>query len=327
MVRSRENFLRRAFARLNAEDVEFCISRNADELFSSATSDVDLVVRPEAMADMERLLNIEAPLHGYRQIARIEFTNLCLVYWAPGSEFVRIDLDGELRWYCFEIADASTLLEGAARQDGVPVISQSSEWLVMADRLAWQGSLPPRYKRRVEKLLQEEDRSPDRPGFNFRKFLKREDSRGLRRHLILTTLLSPRMNMRAVHHGLRDLGRVIRRFLSPPGVFLRVEGERDRVDWTELFRKMSMAFPEAKCVLLGASPLRGILGLFRGGLVVADREHPFAASVCEVFSSRRRRFRVAESSLPGHSDLVVPPSSEGAAAFADVLAAAILAKR
>ncbi|MFM7183047.1 MAG: hypothetical protein ACKO2G_16510 [Verrucomicrobiales bacterium] len=307
--------------------MKYCISRNADEIFGSTKSDVDLVVQPEAMADIEKLLDIEAQLHGYRQIARIEFTNLCLVYWAPGSELVRIDLDGELRWYCFEIADALTLLEGAAERDGVAVISLRSEWFVMADRLAWQGSLPPRYKNRVAQLLQEEEKLPDPQGSNFRKFLNREDSRGLRRYLIFRTLFSPRMNIRAVCHGWHDFGRVIRRFLSPPGVFLRVTGAGDMVDWNELFGKMSMAFPEAKCVRLGASPLRGLIGLFRGGLVVADRDHPFAACLCELFSSRRRRFRVASTSHADHSDLIIPPSSDRAAAFADVLAAAILAKR
>lgn len=327
MAGSREHFLRGAFARLHAEGVEYCVSRNTQELFRSTTSDVDLVVPPGLMARVEELFALEAELHGYRQIARIEFTNVCLVYWAPGAEFVRIDLDGELRWYWFEIADAETLLEGAARADGVVVISPRAEWFVLADRLAWRGALPSRYKHRVEQLQTEEEKSSYPSGSLLEKFLARDDSRGLRLHLIRGTLLSPRKIVRALRHLMRDTGRMIRRAVAPPGVFLRVSGQQGGMEWQQLFRAMSMAFPEAKCVRLGASPLPGLSGLFRGGLVVADGGHPFAASICEAFSARNRRLKVVEPSCDGHDDLVIPPPGGRTEAFADMLAATIHARR
>ena len=327
MATPRESFLRDAFARLDAEGATYAVTRNAEGLFTSASSDIDLVVPPGGMARVEELLTRAAEAHGFRQIARIEFTNLCLVYWSQGAEFVRIDLDGELRWHGFEVADAAALLDGAARQEGVVVISRRAEWAVLADRLAWQGSLPARYRERVDQLLAGEEDGDSEPGGCLADFLKRGDSCGLRRHLIVRTLLTPRLGVRAIRHGFHDLGRMIRRALSPPGVFLRVADGGVDMDWGGLFRIMSMAFPEAKCVRLGASPLRGLVGLFRGGVVVAEQGGSPAAWVCGSFASRRRRFRVAATPGGCPDDLVVPPAADKAAAFADVLAAAILSRR
>ena len=327
MEATRETFLRRAFARLHEEQVPYCVSRNAGELYHSLASDVDLVVPSGSMGEAEKVLDIEAELHGYRQIARMEFTNLCLVYWAPGARFVRIDLDGELRWHIFEIADAPVLLEGADQHDGAVLISPRGEWFVLADRLAWAGELPARYRERLARLRAEGNESSHACDPRLVDFLSRGDARGLRVHLVLQTLFSARRAFRALVHFSRDLARLLRRIVSPPGVFLKFNGQPGTMDWSGLFRTMAMAFPESKCIELGASPLPGLKMLFRGGLVITSDKHPWATGICRVFSSRRRRFRVAAPSCAAHDDLVLPSSSDMTATFADALASAILARR
>jgi hypothetical protein len=323
MTGSREAFLRGAFARLHAASLPYCVSRNVADLYQSTTSDVDLVVLPDAKDRIERILTEEAAPHGYSLIARNEFTNRCLVYWAPGADFVRIDLDGELRWLVFEIADASTLLESAAPHDGVNLICPTREILVMADRLAWQGSLPAKYKRRVTELLHGQGSTPVSPESRLHGFLRREDATGLRLHLIRSALLNPHLGCRAMIHAVRDMVRMARRLLSPPGVFISVSAENDTIAWMELFRTMSMAFPESKCGRIGRFPWTGLLGLFRGGIVVAGHGHPVTDRICALFSSRRRRFRITTADTGRACDLAVPQGITSAVEFADILANAL----
>ncbi len=308
---------------MNAESVPYCVSRNADEIHRSSTSDVDLVVLPAATTAVENILAHEADLHGYRLIARIEFTNLCLVYWSPGADFVRIDLDGELRWLFFEVADAPALLVGAAPRDGLNMISPRSEWFVMADRLAWLGSLAPRYKTRVAKLLGERATASESGDSRIIGFVERGDAKGLRRHLIHRALVNPRVGIRSLVYAYRDIARIFRRICSPPGVFVRVEAANNRMDWNQLFRTMSMAFPEAKCARIARSPLPGLFGLFRGGIVIADHGHSFTAWICALFSSRCRRFRIVDGDPASVCDLVIPAGTNSVAGFADLLAAAL----
>lgn len=323
MSNSRESFLRGAFAHLNAESLLYCVSRNADEVYSSAASDVDLVVMPSAMGMVEKVLTEKAELHGYKRIARIEFTNLCLVYWSSGADFVRIDLDGELRWFFFEVANASTLLQGASAVHGVNLISPLSELFVMADRLAWQGSLPPRYASRVSQLLLERGAAPDSTDSRILSFLQKGNAKGLRFHLIQRAIFDPRTAIRTAVYFFRDMSRIFRRVCSPPGIFIKVATANNTMNWNQLFRTMTMAFPESKCARVGSSPLPGLLGLFRGGLVIADRGHPITAWICALFSARCRRFRIVDANPASGRDLVIPADTNSEPAFADSLAAAL----
>jgi hypothetical protein len=295
MSGARESFLRDAFARLNAESLEYCVSRNADKVFRSTSSDVDLIVAPGSAEMVEKVFTESARSHGYRLIARTEFTNLCLVFWAPGGDFVRIDLDGEIRWRIFEIAGARSLLTDCRIHDGMKVASARAELLVMVDRLAWRGSLPQHYRNKVEDLLKPNDAPLGFKPDPLIAFLSRDDAPGLRRHLCTTTISAPRLWIQAAKYAWRDLSRAMRRIFTPPGLFIESETDLDNSRWDEVFEIMSMAFPHAKSSLLGTSALPGMLSLFRGGIVVVRNSGTAAARICKRFSSPQRRFRIVRA--------------------------------
>jgi hypothetical protein len=271
---NRTTFLKRLFERFDAEGISYCISRNAGETFANNGSDLDLVVSPQDFKISERLCREVAGNIGYRLAMRTRFTNLCLLFWSPTADFVRIDIEPGIRWKLFQVVSANELLAERKREDSLFVPSATGEALVLAAKVAWMGKLSERYARRL-KALQEETGGFPSASKEVRKvigFALEDDSAGLRRWLTKRSLVCPSHWHRLAANMLDDFKRVITRILRPPGVHVRFHGTQ-ALDWDALSRHLQMGFPVQKTSVFDHKPAikRAFSSLFRGGLVLEQK--------------------------------------------------------
>jgi thymidylate kinase len=274
VISNRTQFLTAIFERFDAAGIAYCISRNAEETFANTGSDVDLVVSPADLKTAERLCGEVAGKNDYRLAMRTRFTNLCLLFWSPAVDFVRIDIEPGVRWKLFPVVTASELLADRKREGPLFIPSALGEALVLAAKVAWMGKLSERYGKRLE-VLSEETGDFLHAGEDARKIidLAREgDSAGLRRWLAMRTLARPSRWPGLVASVLDDSKRVLSRVLRPPGVHVRLHGTQ-ALDWDALSRHLQMGFPVQKASVFNhkPAPKRAFSSLFRGGLVLEQK--------------------------------------------------------
>ncbi len=274
MISKRTQFLTAIFERFDAAGIVYCISRNAEETFANTGSDVDLVVSPADLKTAERVCREVAGKNGYRLAMRTRFTNLCLLFWSPTADFVRIDIEPGVRWKLFPVIGARELLDHRKREGSVFVPSALGEALVLSAKVAWMGKLSERYSKRLE-VLYEETGDFLHADENARKIigLAREgDSAGLRRWLATRTLARPSRWPGLVGSMLDDFKRVLSRVLRPPGVHVSFHGTQ-ALDWDVLSQHLQMGFPVQKASVFNhkPDPKRAFSSLFRGGLVLEQK--------------------------------------------------------
>jgi thymidylate kinase len=274
MISNRTQFLSALFAEFEAREIAYCISRNAGETFANTGSDVDLVVSPADLKTAERMCGEVAGKNGYRLAMRTRFTNLCLLFWSPVADFVRIDIEPGVRWKIFPVVSARQLLADRKREGGLFVPSALGEALVLSAKVAWMGKLSERYAGRL-KALSEETGDFLHAGEDARKIIDlawEGDSAGLRRWLAKRTLGRPSRWPGLAAAILDDLTRVLSRLLRPPGVHVRFHGGQ-ALDWNELSRHLQMGFPAQKASVFKDKPAlkRAFSSLFRGGLVLEQK--------------------------------------------------------
>ena len=274
MTFNRTQFLSALFAEFDAQGIAYCISRNAEETFANTGSDVDLVVAPADLESAERVCREVAGRNGYRLAMRTRFTNLCLLFWSPTADFVRIDIEPGVRWKVFPVVTARELLADRKREGGLFVPSALGEALVLSAKVAWMGRLSERYARRLETLREEIGGFTD-AGEDAKKIIDlawEGDSAELRRWLIMLTLAHPSLWPGLAAAILDDSRCVLSRLLRPPGVHVRFHGTQ-ALDWDELSRHLQMGFPVQKASVFKDKPdtKRAFSSLFRGGLVLEKK--------------------------------------------------------
>lgn len=270
----RTQFLSELFAGFERAGLRYCISRNAAETFENTGSDVDLVVAASELKAAEHLCGEVAGKHGYRLAMRTRFTNLCLLFWRSGADFVRIDIEPGVRWKMFPVVSASALLADRQCEGGLFVPSALGEALVLAAKVAWMGRLSERYGKRLEALVGESGGFPgaDEDARKIIGLARAGDSARLRRCLVMRTLGRP-SRWPALAAALRDdFTRVLGRILRPPGVHVRCHGVQ-ALDWGELSGRLQMGFPVQKASVFNDQPAakRAFSSLFRGGLVLEQK--------------------------------------------------------
>jgi thymidylate kinase len=271
VISYRTQFLSALFAEFDRAQIPYCISRNAGETFANTGSDVDLVVSPADLKTAARVCTEVAGKNGYRLAMRTRFTNLCLLFWSPTADFVRIDIEPGVRWKLFSMVSASELLADRERADQLFVPSPTGEAMVLAAKVAWMGKLSERYARRL-KALHEETGGVSDASEDARKIIDlawEGNSAGLRRCLIMRTLTRPSRWAVLVASMLYDFKRVLSRILRPPGVHVRFHGGQ-ALDWDALSRYLEMGFPVQKASVFtdGLDTKRAFSSLFRGGIVL-----------------------------------------------------------
>ena len=274
MISNRPQFLSALFAEFDAGEIAYCISRNAGETFANTGSDVDLVVSPSDLKSTERVCRDIAAANGYRLAMRTRFTNLCLLFWSPNADFVRIDIEPGVRWKLFPVVTASELLADRKHEGSLFVPSALGEALVLSAKVAWMGKLSERYGKRLEVLSEEtgDFLHADEGARKIIGFAQDSDSDGLRRWLVMRTLARPSRWPGLAAALMDDFKRVLSRILRPPGVHVCFHGTQ-ALDWDVLSRHLQMGFPVQKASVFDHKPAlkRAFCSLFRGGLVLEQK--------------------------------------------------------
>lgn len=205
---------------------------------------------------------------------RTRFTNLCLLFWKTGPDFVRIDIEPGVRWKLFPVVTASELLTNRKREGRFFVPSPTGEAMVLAAKVAWMGKLSARYGKRLEELQKETGDFPDasKDTRQIIGFARKGDSAGLRRRLVMNTLTRPSRWPKLAASILDDIKRVLSRVLRPPGVHVSFHGKQ-ALDWQSLSHHLQMGFPVEKAsVFTQKSDFKlAFCSLFRGGLVLEQK--------------------------------------------------------
>ncbi|MES2995293.1 MAG: hypothetical protein V4733_00620 [Verrucomicrobiota bacterium] len=253
---------------------------------------------PAEETKVEELSIKIAAENGYQFAHRTRFTNLCLLFWAAPANFVRIDIEGNVRWRIFPVISATRILRNRKRAGRFYVPSALGESLVMATKVAWMGYLSKRYGQRMIALSGELARAGAEtasPAEQHILALAKADQPGpLRRNLIGRTLANPLAWPSVARTLMTDLKRILGRLLNPPGYQVTYHGTKP-IDWDALSSHLSLALPMQKNYRFSGrgNPLKIFLSLFRGGLVsqeYPDNSRP--APSFSFFSSRSHRISV-----------------------------------
>ena len=279
LVSKRNIFLTKLFEGLHDAGIEYCVSRNASETFENTVSDLDILVSPANGKTTEDLCISIAKQTGYHLALKTHFSNLCLLFWSSSADFVRIDIEGDLRWRIFPVISAENVLKGRRKQDLQWVPSPVAESLVLASTIACANKLSPRYKKRLDVLWDEIETGPagviSEENRKIITLARGGETRKLRRFLIRRARMSTFGWIAMCRATLEDLVRFSRRMLQPPGYRIRLQGP-DWIDMHKVASYLALAFPAGKSYSFSGngSRLKILLSLFRGGLVVEKSACP-----------------------------------------------------
>lgn len=266
----RRDFLRRIFRELEDGKVDYCVMRNYDGMFAATESDVDLLARREDVEAAFQCLDRAAAAAGWRLVQKTRFVNHSLVFWNGEEEFLRLDLDTEVRWRIFQVLDAGEVLRTRIRREDFYIPSPKHEAAILLTQALWQGRLKDRYARQLEHL-----------GFP-------AEMAQFRRKVLADAFRNP---IEMVRHAWGDLRRLATRYTSPCGVSLRLVTARETT-LEDLSRKLAVLFPPAKTTV------------FKGGLAMdvrrVDSDIGLAENCSNVAPGSRSFLCVEESDGKAH---------------------------
>lgn len=203
---TRRAFLTRFFRLLEERGLRYCVLRNFPAVFTAGRSDIDVLACSRDVRAIRAVADEAAAAEGWRLVQVARFVNHSWVFWNGDAEFVRLDLDTEIRWRCFHACDAGSVL--AARIDGGDffIPAPADEVRIIAAQIAWYPPAAANYAARLRELGVEPI-----------------DGRVARRRILLDVLQRPARWLTAGVYFARDMGRWLARQAAPPGISLHVE--------------------------------------------------------------------------------------------------------
>lgn len=234
LERDLSRFVRSACAAWNAVGVQFLVMRNYEALPRHIANDIDVLVSPSQRRLAEATLIEAARSVGYEFHHRAEFTPTCLFFHDTATlQQVQVDLFGSLGLRTLEFLSVSEVLERRIHKDCFAVPHPLDEaTLNLLTRLLYQNHIKQDYR---PGILAAFNAAPDEarrllePAFGSRhaaflvasvqsqSWKKIEHSGGtLRRALLWRQML--RHPIRTVSVMVRDVWRIVRRFVRPPGL-------------------------------------------------------------------------------------------------------------
>jgi thymidylate kinase len=271
----RRELLAAVFEELHAAGITFCVSRNASEVFVDGESDVDLTACPSQHAAAIHAMISAATRCGYRLAYHTRFTNHCLLFHGGGTTFMRIDLDGDIRWRIFPVIKASEMLSDLSTENGLPVPTARAEAMVLVSKIAWMGHVSERYLQRLRSLREMLGTSLyDEPDLKSLVDLGiAGDATKIRGKLLKNTVTSTSNMRRVCGYLMDDARRFARRHSKPPGIYIQCAGS-SRPDTDKLMLVLKMAFPNKKTFIInGPADVRLVKRtLFKAGMVIDLRQ-------------------------------------------------------
>lgn len=272
---SRREFLRRIFAQLDAEQIPWCVLRNFDEVFASSGSDIDLMAQAKDVPRMLGVCRAVAQDSGHRLVQRTRFVNHSWVFWHPpddpaasAGEFIRIDVDTEVRWRLFHVVSAHEVLRERQRSGEMNVPAPKHEREILRAQTAWRGVPTERYTCRLAAL----GAQPEAPS-------------AMRRAIAARALMSPSGWARAMRYLCSDAARWWERRRNAPGARLLVLAARE-FDHEKVLASLATLFPRGKSSVGG----RIARSLFKGGLAISITRVPGDEHVATTFRRAARHW-------------------------------------
>lgn len=233
-------FLTRLFSAWRSQNIDFMVLRNYEELPYAASNDVDILIAAGSQVQAENILLECGVTLGWVLLRRIEFSPV--TYWLYNPEedcFLHIDLFIDLRWRGWEILPASEVLARRQYKELFDIPNPVDEAVIkLLTFLLYRGSIREKYKPYIKRVLEA------RPE-EFRNLLAAQLGKGLassvsnsiihdawenieletpriRRALIRRNMhLDPAGRLRVL---LKDIQRIGRRIITPPGLSLALVG-------------------------------------------------------------------------------------------------------
>lgn len=301
-MNTRAHFLKALFRSLEAGGIAYCVLRNHEGLFQSATTaDVDLLIEENDLAKFSENLQSAASKSGLRFVHHARYVNHSCVFWSSQSNFIRIDFDTEIRWRLFPILSARTILDARQKQDGVYIPHPRHESVVLFSQAMWTGCLEQRYCRRLAQLHDFCDKGDLRRTYREafgnqgdslaelhahvidREFTKALCS-ALKRSVIRKTIAHSRSWLSFARNFVGDVRRFWQRLRRPAGIsLLYVTSLHTEKNLDAFMSQIEFLFPAQKCFVYTVDlsegggertgwgmrlEIRRLRSLFKGGLCV-----------------------------------------------------------
>jgi hypothetical protein len=334
-VKTRTRFLLALFELLEHSSVPYCVLRNYENVYEDASSDVDIAVEPSHLAAFQQCLDAAAAASGCALIHQARFTNFSFVYRHPEGQFVRVDVETELRWRVFPVLAASSVIELRRKHGAFYIPHPSHESVILLLASVWRGYLKERYRERLAALNAEvADREElirtlracfgrigpvlETAQESVRTTSPPPTLWGSAKRSIVLNAFSSTENIRALFgYLIEDLHRFWHRLKNPPGIsvlYISVDGAPDET--ADLFKRMEFLFPVQKLgrhsLRLGPGQsdaarlslklrLRRLYTLFKGGIflrhyqVSNEAEIPKVAGTISRFLYPSRAFFCAQT--------------------------------
>ena len=266
MIASRQTFLTRFFASLEANGVRYCIQRNYDHLCADAATDLDLIVSSYSLHRFERCLREAAEPSGFHFVHTARYTNYSQVFWHPVAGFVRVDFETDVRWRLFTVLNARAVLDARRRHQDFYIPSPEHEIVILYIAAIWRGELSERYRRQLAVLYAA---CPDkdslhrtlvaafgRAGHELTSFETRQptfDRRfftRLRLSLVFRTLHIWPLFVNEINNLRIDVFRFFERLFKPAGSsLLFVSSNEHQAHFSAMYREIEFLFPIRKNLL------------------------------------------------------------------------------
>ncbi len=276
---TRRALLTDLFRRLDERQLPWCVLRNYTDLLDDATSDVDLLTRPDRVMELLACCEAAARATGQQLVQRTRFVNHSLVFWDGREGFLRIDVDTEKRWRRFHLLTAAQILQRRRRREPFYIPDPAHEAVILLTQALWQNQLSGRYCARLRELDQA---VPDKDSlaavfgeaFGLRENLLAQLGdvalpERLKRAVRRSACRQPARAARSLGYVFADAARLLARLKSPPGIAVRAFGV-DETNLDQLRSRLAILFPLQKGTGGHGSSTQTALRrtLFKGGLSV-----------------------------------------------------------
>ncbi len=321
MINPRRAFLESFFRIMEERAVPYCVLRNYEQIYENNGSDVDLAMEPEHLLAAKDCLGLAAAETGHHFVLRARYVNYSYVYWHPEGEFLRIDLETEIRWRQLPVLTARSVV-GLRRKFGAFYIPHPRhETAIILVAAIWRVNISERYRNQLAALFAqhcnlEELRRTFRCAFgskgdalaNFTSQALTQEAgpalwHSVRRALWWNALVSPPKRWEFLGYLAGDSRRLFERLLHPPGISLLIASNTaDTPELDTFFRKIRMLYPTEKVTtyLFHPAPqgrlgrlgiklrLQRLYSIFKGGLFMRRYQVSSERDVATVLKSLSR---------------------------------------
>jgi hypothetical protein len=297
---NRNAFLRSFLETLHSKGIPFCILRNQHAFWQEGPSDIDMMVMPHHLEFAIRCLKTSAESNNYRLASLIQFDNLCLVYHAENSDFVRIDIETALRWHTHTLLCAKAILDSCIDEDGLPIPCAEHETLILLNQCAWAGKIKEAYKARLNELISK-DSTQIMEFFDSYLGIQQKVLVQIIANDSVTEFCELLRTARIPKQRFTNIANLIKRssirILRPPGLVIQCPGlSRDEINM--ISAKMELLFPSAKAAYGSSSCPKILLTIFRGGIVWADKEsNHLCQFLTRLWMGKHRYFNFTDSHI------------------------------